>query len=356
MCRVEIEVERVIIDTYLDPAFYLSIILPHDKEREWYNSHFLNIHGRVFNENGNNYLKVSYNSTNREEYGDVLEISKLSCGEYEINNFVSFLSDKLSNSNCMIIDMDLYNIEGTPFYDKEHYYHPILIYGNEKGKFQFTGLTANFKYGKIDMTEHCLKQGAITAYNDQIRDKKESMFVNIVRVKDNFLNFNNDTIVKITNSLRMMYESATDDIKKNDINGDSIDIFYGLDVYKNVIENINLSLVKENSYLDYRIFHFLWKFSLKISESIEFLYEKLNCKIESKIEDKLLVFRNESSNLLKTYMKLGYYVQKRANFKMCEEIIYKLQSKTSKCLSLIDGIICDVLSNFERCKNGKNKI
>ena len=124
---------------YLEPCLLLSMLLPKDKDKLWYMTHFIQLCAGVYSEGdliyNNGYSKVFFEDTSPDMLRDFFLVTTIDEATLHAEqNMAFYIRQAIDDTRYCIIDVDEYYITGTYYANKVHYYRKFLIYGYDKDR------------------------------------------------------------------------------------------------------------------------------------------------------------------------------------------------------------------------------
>ncbi len=147
---------NVPVKGYQHHAYLLGVLYAVDPQAMiWVHNYFVQLQYNIHNKN------CSFNFYKGEVefprlYFDSECISKATLLDFHIP-ITEFIKYKIENGYYVRFDLDGYYLPNQRTYQKEHFWHDILIYGYADGIFQTAGYDAQMRYGAAVISEDVIK-------------------------------------------------------------------------------------------------------------------------------------------------------------------------------------------------------
>lgn len=247
-------------------------ILNYPMYQQWYYSNFINPVIYAYKEK--NIYKIDYC-----EYFDEMNVfsAVLDIELYNNENYVKvsigdYFRDCLERNIYIEIEIDFYFING---YKKEHFTHPILIYGYTGNVFNVLGFNYNGIFAPFTVSERELIYAYLSAVDINYSDKDmiDKYAYHLLKKKSSIKRFSKDDFIK---QLRQYWNGSylVNTLGKfsNGMNENG-KIVTGI---ATMTELLNVSIEESILRTDYRAFHFWAEHKVKLLAAIKFWSNDLN--------------------------------------------------------------------------------
>jgi hypothetical protein len=342
------------LSTYLWYSIKACILQTNPNTLHWFNNRFINVVS--YNAHSapwgplRHWLKLDYIEHNEPEtlFKDMLTF--YSYNNNSIRNFdvAQFVKDCINKNKYVQLEVDEYFVAAKDNYYKEHFYHPVLIYGYDEGysAYHCIGFGKNNVFMKFSMTELELYESAYSAA-DMIRDivwtnpGYDVAAVTITRKDTQIAPFDRE---KFHNSLNQFIHSVPNPEYAN-IMAHQQDLYlcgYGIDALRFVPRCIRQDGFEgwDVAYLD---FIFMRERNLGLYNRMQWYinaYRLSNAKVNETM--------NEYHQLTKDYLKFHFaalreYIHTKDFFLISSEKRYEMGDQLDELINreqmILDGLI-----------------
>ena len=315
------------VTTYLDVAYYCTIIFTIPNYQNWYNSKFIKLYTYL---SGQNSIKIEYEGCAFPKYfyQDLLDIQfirhqEITCG------ILSFLIRLINDGAYVEVSLDEYYLPAKSTFGTTHYLHPTLVYGYDTVRQVVLAVGFhNYQYRQFEIQFDDL-QNAYSSFVERQSKKSADLACTIIRVKPSAAScvYNPSLLVdslrdyllsiRYDTNIFTWYEDRYEDL-----------IQFGISTYDALIRSMNHPAVYP---VDYRSFHLLAEHKRELYKKFTFFNSYYGSK-----EDEALIAEFHDAVTMSEIVRLKYMKQtmrgSRPDYAFFADALQQLNKKEESVL------------------------